>query len=138
MLLRAVVFTALLAATSRPLAAQQQIPDPSKGRPLSAWIADLKAPSPQTRHDAAYNIAWMGPAAAPAVPALITALEQPDETGVVIYSIEVAFREIGPAAKAALPALETKLDDPNDDVAFMAKKAIQAIKGPAPTDSTGH
>lgn len=138
MLLRALALTALLAAASRPLAGQQQIPDPSKGRPLSAWIADLKAQSPQTRHDAAYNIAWMGPAAAPAVPALITALERPDEVGVVLYSIEVALREIGPPARAAIPALEAKLDDPNDDVAFMARKAIQAIKAPAPADSASH
>jgi HEAT repeat protein len=138
MLLRSFAFTVLLAAASRPLAAQQQIHDPSTGRPLNAWIADLTAPSPQTRHDAAYNIAWMGPAAAPAVPALIAALDRPDEVATVLYAIEVALREIGPAASAALPSLEKMLDDPNDDVAFMAKKAIKAIKAPAPADTTGH
>ena len=103
MLLRTLAFTALLAAASRPLAAQQNISDPSATRPLSAWIADLRAPSPQTRHDAAYNIAWMGPAAAPAVPALITALEQPDEVATVLYAIEVALREIGPAGQRGAP-----------------------------------
>jgi HEAT repeat protein len=138
MSLRAIALIALLATAAGPLAAQQKISDPSATRPLSAWIADLQASSPETRHDAAYNMAWMGPAAAPAVPALITALQRPDETSVVLYSIEVALREIGPAAKAALPALEKMLDDQNDDVAFMAKKAIQSIKGPAPADSTSH
>ena len=70
MSLRALALAAVLAAASCPLAAQQQAPtgnDPvSEGRKLSAWVADLQAPSPETRHDAAYNIAWMGPAAAPA------------------------------------------------------------------------
>jgi len=138
MLFRAFALTTLLAAASRPLAAQQQIQDPSQLRPLSAWIADLQAQSPETRHDAAYNIAWMGSAAAPAVPALIAALDRADEIPVVLYAIEVALREIGPAASAALPSLENMLDDQNDDVAFMAKKAIKAIKPPAPVDSTGH
>ncbi|MFI5210544.1 MAG: HEAT repeat domain-containing protein [Gemmatimonadales bacterium] len=138
MLLRAFALTTLLAAASSPLVAQQNISDPSATRPLSAWIADLQASSPETRHDAAYNMAWMGPAAAPAVPALVTALERPDEVAVVLYAIEVALREIGPPANAALPALDQMLDDPNDDVAFMAKKAIKAIKTPAPADSTSH
>jgi len=143
MSLRALALAAVLAAASCPLAAQQQAPtgnDPvSEGRALSAWVADLQAPSPETRHDAAYNIAWMGPAAAPAVPALIAALERPDEVAVVLYPIEVALREIGPPARAALPALEKMLDDPNEDVAFMAKKAIKAIEGPTPpADSASH
>ncbi|HTG83460.1 MAG TPA: HEAT repeat domain-containing protein, partial [Gemmatimonadales bacterium] len=69
----------------------------------------------------------IGPAAAPAVPALIEALQ--DQEASVRFPVCVALREIGPAASAALPALEEALDDRNDDVAAMAKKAITAIKG---------
>ena len=117
-------------AAATPLLAQKGASDPmGNGRHLSAWIADLKAPAPATRHDAAYEIAWMGKAAAPAVPALIDALNQPGESPVVLYPIEVALREIGPAASAAIPTL-TKLEDhPNDDIAHLAKQAIRAIQG---------
>ena len=73
------------------------------GRPLSAWVADLKAPSPETRNAAAYEIAGLGPSAAAAVPALIDALNDPEPS--VRLPVAVALREIGPAAKAAVPAL---------------------------------
>ena len=98
-----------------------------QGHPLHELIADLKAAAPMTRNAAAYSIAGIGPAAAPAVPALIEALH--DQEASVRFPVCVALREIGPAASAALPALEEALDDRNDDVAAMAKKAITAIKG---------
>lgn len=129
-LLTPVLSLALAVAATGTAAAQKPAKDPiGNGRPLSAWIADLKAQSPQTRHDAAYEIAWMGPAAAPAVPALIEALNQPDEKITVLYPIEVALREIGPAASAAVPSLEKMEDHFNDDVAHLAKQAIRAIQG---------
>jgi hypothetical protein len=141
MSLRTFVLAVVLAAPAGPLAGQQKAPaghDAVMADSLTGWIAQLRAAAPETRHDAAYNIASMGPAAAPAVPDLITALERPGEVAVVLYPIEVALREIGPPAKAALPALEKFLDDPNDDVAFMARKAIKAIGGDAAADSTSH
>lgn len=140
MSLRTLVLAAVLAAPAGPLAGQQKAPvghNAVMADSLTGWIAELSAAAPETRHDAAYDIAGMGPAAAPAVPALITALERPGEVAVVLYPIEVALREIGPPAKAALPALEKFLDDPNDDVAFMARKAIKAIGGSVAADSTG-
>ena len=96
------------------------------GRPLSAWVADLKAPSPETRNAAAYEIAGLGPSAAAAVPALIDALNDPEPS--VRLPVAVALREIGPAAKAAVPAL-TKVyqEDLNDEVASMARRAISKI-----------
>jgi HEAT repeat protein len=117
----------LLAA---PAAAQQQ---PSfQGRPLRAWVEDLKAPAPETRSAAAYAISSMGPKAKAAVPALIQALD--DEEPAVRFPVCVALREIGPAASAAVPKLQdVKENDRNDDVAFMAKKALQAIQGPTAT-----
>jgi len=124
------IAAALMLALAGSVAAQQAANDPiGNGRPLSAWVADLKGEAPETRHDAAYEIAWMGPAAAPAVPALIEALNRPDEKPTVLYPIEVALREIGPAASAAIPSLEKMEDHFNDDVAHMAKQAIRAIRG---------
>ena len=94
--------------------------------PLSQLIADLKAQAPYTRNGAAYELAHMGPKAAPAVPALIEALDDPAAS--VRYPVTVALREIGPAAKAAVPALKKVMkDDINDEVADGAKRAIRAI-----------
>ncbi|MDH4132418.1 MAG: HEAT repeat domain-containing protein, partial [Gemmatimonadota bacterium] len=96
-------------------------------RPLSEWIAELKAPAPLTRNAAAYTIGGLGPAATPAVPALIEALNDPVDA--VRYPVCVALREIGPGAIAAVPALTEMLDDRNDDIASMARKAIKSITG---------
>ena len=105
-----------------------------QGRSLSSWVADLTAQAPQTRNAAAYAIGGMGPAAKPAVPALIAALDDPEP--VVRFPVCIALREIGPEAKEAVPALTKALDDRNDDVAAMARKAIIKITGedPRPTD----
>lgn len=99
----------------------------SSGRPLSAWIADLKAPAPVSRNAAAYEIAGLGPAAAPAVPALIEALD--DEIPAVRFPVTVALGEIGPAAEAAIPKLKQLMEeDLNDEVAAGAKRAIRHIR----------
>ena len=99
----------------------------SSGRPLSEWIADLKAPAPQSRNAAAYEIAGLGPAGAPAVPALIAALD--DELPAVRFPVTVALGEIGPAAAAAVPRLLQMMEeDINDEVAAGAKRAIKHIK----------
>jgi len=95
------------------------------GRPLSAWIADLKEPAPYTRHKAAYTISALGPAAKAAVPALIEALKDPART--VRYAAAYALSEIGAGATEAIPALTEAEDDVDDDVVFMAKKAIKKI-----------
>jgi HEAT repeat protein len=98
----------------------------SSGRPLSAWIAELKAPAPQTRNAAAYEIAGMGPAAAAAVPALIEALDDP--VAAVRYPVTVALLEIGPAAKAAVPRLQQMMEEEiNDEIAAGARRALKRI-----------
>jgi len=102
------------------------------GRTLSQWIADLKAPAPQTRNAAAYEISGMGPSAAAAVPALIQALDDPEES--VRFPVTVALGEIGPAAKAAVPRLKKMADEEtNDEVAAAAKRAIRHIEPSAAT-----
>lgn len=99
----------------------------SRGRPLSEWVADLKAAAPVVRNGAAYEIASMGPAAAAAVPALIEALD--DELAVVRYPVTVALGEIGAPAAAAVPRLRQMMEeDMNDDVAAAAKRAIRHIQ----------
>jgi HEAT repeat protein len=98
----------------------------SSGRPLSQWIADLKAAAPQTRNAAAYEIAGLGPAAAAAVPALIEALDDPAAS--VRFPVTVALMEIGPAAKAAVPRLQQMVDEElNDEIAASARRALKRI-----------
>jgi HEAT repeat protein len=105
----------------------------SRGRPLSEWIAELKAEAPVVRNAAAYEIAGMGPAAAAAVPALIAALDDP--VAVVRFPVTVALGEIGPAAAAAVPRLKQMMDEEiNDDVASAARRAIRRIQPSALAD----
>jgi HEAT repeat protein len=100
----------------------------SDGRTLSEWVADLKdGTAPQTRNAAAYEISGMGPDAAPAVPALIKALDDPEPT--VRFPVLVALGEIGPAAKAAVPKLKQMMEEEiNDEIAAAAKRAIKRIQ----------
>src|SRR5215212_6983771 len=111
-------------AQATPAKAKEPI---TSGRPLSQWIADLKAPAPQTRNAAAYEIAGLGPAAAGAVPALIEALDDPNP--VVRFPVTVALGEIGPAAKAAVPRLQQMVDEEiNDEIAASARRALRHIE----------
>lgn len=110
-------------AQSRPAHSKEPV---SSGRPLSQWIAELKAPAPQTRNAAAYELAGMGAAAAPAVPALIEALDDP--VPAVRYPVTIALLEIGPAAKAAIPRLQQMMDEEiNDEIAASARRALKRI-----------
>lgn len=112
------------AAWAQGAATKQPVAD---GRPLSRWIADLKAPAPQTRNAAAYEISGMGPAAVAAVPALIAALDDPEAS--VRFPVTVALAEIGPAAKAAVPKLKKMMDEEvNDEIAAAAKRALLRIQ----------
>jgi HEAT repeat protein len=106
------------------------------GRTLSQWVAELKAAAPQVRNAAAYEIAGLGPQAAPAVPALIKALDDPEPS--VRFPVTVALREIGPAAEAAVPRLKKMVDDEiNDEVAAGARRALKAIKPDALSQESG-
>ncbi len=99
----------------------------SRGRPLSEWIADLKAAAPSVRNGAAYEIASMGPAAKAAVPALIEALDDPDPA--VRFPVTVALGEIGPDAVAAVPRLQKMMfEEINDEIAAAARRAIRHIQ----------
>ena len=124
---------AVLVLTSRGWAQGATAKEPvADGRTLSQWVADLKAVAPQTRNAAAYEISGMGPAAAPAVPALIEALD--DSEASVRFPVTVALAEIGPAAKAAVPKLKKMMDEEiNDEIAAAAKRALRRIQPDAVT-----
>jgi HEAT repeat protein len=110
-------------AQTKPVNTREPV---SKGLPLSSWIADLKAPAPQTRNEAAYEIAGMGPAAVAAVPALIEALDDP--VAAVRFPVTVALLEIGPGAKAAVPRLVQMMEEEiNDEIAASARRALKRI-----------
>lgn len=123
------IVLAVLASQAEAQGRKQREPE-FDGRPLSSWVADLKALAPQSRNAAAYAISGMGPAAKAAVPALIEALNDPEAS--VRFPVCIALREIGPEAKDAVPALTKALDDRNDDVAAMARKALIKITGEDP------
>jgi hypothetical protein len=118
-----VIFTSTGSAQAKPVQSKEPVAD---GRPLSQWIRDLKAQSPQTRNAAAYEIAGLGPAASAAVPALIVALDDP--VPAVRFPVTVALMEIGPAAKAAVPRLQQMMaEEINDEIAASARRALKRI-----------
>ena len=121
----AVLFLAPRAWAQGAASAKEPVSD---GKTLSEWVADLKdGTAPQTRNAAAYEISGMGAAAAPAVPALIKALDDPEPT--VRFPVLVALGEIGPAAKAAVPKLKQVMDEEiNDEIAAAAKRALKRIQ----------
>jgi HEAT repeat protein len=122
--------TLVLVLTSSAWAQGEPVAD---GRTLSQWVAELKGGvAPQTRNAAAYEISGMGPAAAPAVPALIEALDDPEAS--VKFPVLVALGEIGPAAKAAVPKLKKMMDEEiNDEIAAAARRALRRIEPDAVT-----
>ncbi len=77
-------------------------------KPVTELIQDLLADEKQVRRDAAESLSNLGPKAAPAVSALINALDDGD-TQVWFHSI-TALARIGEAAKPAIPALLDDLD----------------------------
>lgn len=126
----ALVVTAGSASAQNGAAAAQE--SPTRVRPLSELIADLKAAAPVIRNAAAYEIAGMGPAGAEAVPALIEALD--DAMAAVRFPVTVALGEIGPGAAAAVPRLKLMMEeDLNDEVAAAARRAIRHIQPSALT-----
>ena len=93
--------------------------------PERVGIADLKAAAPQTRNAAAYEIAGLGPVAAPAVPALIEALDDSEAT--VRFPVTVALGEIGPPAAAAVPRLKQMMEEEiNDEIAAVGQARLCA------------
>ena len=94
---------------------------------LSAVIDATRDVDPDVRGWAAHAILYMGAAAEPAIPALLTLLRDP-EVGPRNMGC-AALGRIGPAARVALPALREALNDPHPDVRRFAESAIKRIEG---------
>lgn len=77
-----------------------------KGRPLADWVKDLESDVPRTRNLAVYELRYLGPPAAGAIPALVKALSHED------YDMQTeaagALAAIGPKA---VPELAKAIDD---------------------------
>ena len=96
------------------------------GVTLAAWVHQLDERIPSARIHAAYVIAEIGPAAAPAVPALRRALDDADP--VMRYAAAWALSEIGTAARAAFPELAAHAEDDRvGDVRWIAAKALRKL-----------
>jgi HEAT repeat protein len=103
-------------------------PDPPNDVP--AYVLALNDTSSWVRASAAFALAGLREAAAPAVDALLLHLTDPSAP--VRQATADALENIGPAAHAALPALQRALADPNYEVQSEAKKAITRITTTAP------
>jgi adenylate cyclase len=90
---------------------------------VSTLVTDLKSDDPFRRRITAKRLGWFGPAAAPAVPALIAALQ--DET--VRREAVVSLGKIGPEAKAAVPVLMSIQNE--SLIGSFAKDALAEING---------
>jgi hypothetical protein len=95
---------------------------------LKALTGALGASADGVREAGAWSLTQMGPAAGPAVPALIKAME--DSSPVVRGLAAVALRYVEPGASApALQTLTAHLSDPDENVRMMTAQAI-ARQGP--------
>jgi len=106
---------------------------------VSAWAADvdslvrtLRDPdkTAEAKGEACLQLMDLGPAAAPAVPALVVLLNSQEEM-LRDYSVTTLDR-IGPAARNALPALRrTAAKDASAEIRELARSAIAKISGHA-------
>jgi len=95
---------------------------------LKALTGALGASDDGVREAGAWSLTQMGPAAGPAVPALVKAME--DSSPGVRGLAALALRDVEPGASApALQALTAHLSDPDENVRMMTAQAI-ARQGP--------
>jgi HEAT repeat protein len=93
----------LMLALALPCAAQENT------RSVAELVEMLGSSEKFTRREAAYQLSKIGPDAKEAVPALIKALEDPEQQ--VWFGAVTALSLIGPEAKEAVPALIKGLDN---------------------------
>jgi len=97
------------------------------GGAAHAAVPDLIEATSDARPDVRWRAVWalgqIGPDAAPAVPALRTALADAD----VRWRAAEALGEIGPTAAAAVPDLVPLLEDPSSNVRWRVATALGAI-----------
>ena len=126
----AALFAVLLGSASAepPNPASQAADD----RSLAQWIEQLEHGQREARHRAANALGSLGPAAAPAVPALRAALT--DANHEVRWCAIDALGRLGVAAKPAVPNLAARLVDLDDKYSRrLAARALGQL-GPAASD----
>src|SRR5262245_24829575 len=99
-------------------------------RALPSLIECLGDDDRRTRDLACLSLSRIGPAAAPAVPALIRWLEQETDSR-LRNSIIATLCCIGPGAVQAVSVLERGLEEPNAAVRELSCDTLGAIGGPA-------
>jgi hypothetical protein len=98
-----------------------------QGRPVRFWIDPLNSRDGVDKQKAAIALGEMGPQAAPAVPAPMKSLTDPNK--IISRSAALALGRFGPPAKAALPTLRQLLTHPDPLSVETAKNAIKGIEG---------
>jgi HEAT repeat protein len=91
-----------------------------------AVLIDLLGEGGGIAADAAFGLGTVGPAASPAVPALVKLLAEGQRRGRL--SAAYALGRIGPAAREAVPALKAALSDDDPRVAQNAREALRSIE----------
>jgi HEAT repeat protein len=76
--------------------------------PVSKYIEQLASRDVGVRREAAYQLSNLGPAARPAIPALLKALDDDDKQ--VWTSVIATFAAMGPVAEESIPALLERID----------------------------
>jgi len=95
---------------------------PLRGRSVSECISALRSSATATRRAAAWALFEMGSKAAPAVPELLTALDDPDVRIPALKALEA----IGPGATAASTKVASLLSHPDD---FIRQGAAFTLTG---------
>jgi HEAT repeat protein len=97
------------------------------GKTLDEWLEAQSDSQPEVRARAVRALSNVGPAVPEVVPALISALEDPDAG--VRGQAALALLKFGPEAKEAIPALEAAQTDSDKTVRDLAAKALKKIEG---------
>src|SRR5262249_28898385 len=96
------------------------------GKTLDEWLEAQSDGRPVVRARAVRALSNVGPVVPEVVPALISALEDPD-AGVRSHAA-LALLKFGPEAKEAIPALEEAQSDSDESVRTAAARALEKIQ----------
>lgn len=97
------------------------------GKPVRYWIESLQSRDARLRKKAAFKLGNVGPADPAALPALRTALADPDAA--VRCEVILALVKFGPAARETLPVLaEMNQRDRDVRVRQFAARAVERLR----------
>ncbi len=94
---------------------------------VPALMLALDDPDSFVRQTAIRTLSWMGPAAKPAVPKLITMLQDEKRPEGVRIQVLIAFCQLGATARAATPTLLKLAKGSNVDQAIMAVSTLAHV-----------